>query len=435
MYPQSERGNSMLLDALRAKDKKGLFTSDDVYTTYSTGLLPLDYANGSWIRIEKPDGTQESVPLLGIVAGTYTTIIGATGSGKTTLADQIGYNMIKQFSDGIMIHKDCEQTMLKPRLTQLTSRDPNYPNIVLDKTGVTIEDTIETINEICEAKEAAGDALKYPVIDPVFGTEQLIYQPTVIVIDSLPSFNTKEAAGADTNDMELQGNMAANREARDISQFYTKQLYRMNKYNINIIAINHIKANPSAGMLGAPQVQGLMMLRQGETCPRGVAPMYYAQNVFRANQIKSAFYDPDDVGFAGCKATIQIAKSKTTFVGSTISVAFNAAIGFDPVFTMYEFASDCGLIEGRNPHLYLHGMESFKFKRKDFRTRFINDTAFREGWMEICTPYLEGLLGTKELTEDDKLKYGDLNINVEDFVIKSGLDDSFSYDSKKKKKK
>lgn len=426
----------MLLDALRANDKKGLFTSDDVFTTYSTGLLPLDYANGSWMRIKKEDGTEESVPLLGIVAGTYTTIIGGTGCGKTTLADQMGYNVIKPFEDGIMIHKDCEQTALKPRIVQITSRDPNYPNVLLDKTAVSIEDTIETINKICEAKEQAGDAAKYPVEDPVFGTTNLIYVPTVIIIDSLPSFNSKDMAGIGNNNMQMQDGMAVNREVKDISQFYAKQLYRMNKYNINIIAVNHIKANPSAGMIGSPQVQGLMMLRQGETCPRGTAPMYYAQNVFRCNMVKSSFYDPDDVGFSGSKIVIQIAKSKTTFVGSSVSVAFNSATGFDPIFTMYEFANDIGLIEGRNPYLYLHGMESFKFKRNQFRDKFINDTAFREGFMEICQPYLESLLGSKELTESDKLRYGDLNINPEDYIIKSGLDDSFSIsDSSKGKKK
>ena len=38
----------MLFDDLRANDTKGLFVSNDNFVNYSTGLLPLDYANGFW---------------------------------------------------------------------------------------------------------------------------------------------------------------------------------------------------------------------------------------------------------------------------------------------------------------------------------------------------------------------------------------------------
>ena len=35
-----------LIDSLRKADKKGLFKSADSFASYSTGFLPLDYANG-----------------------------------------------------------------------------------------------------------------------------------------------------------------------------------------------------------------------------------------------------------------------------------------------------------------------------------------------------------------------------------------------------
>ena len=38
-----------LVEDLRANDKKGLFKSNDEFVNYSTGLLPLDYANGFWM--------------------------------------------------------------------------------------------------------------------------------------------------------------------------------------------------------------------------------------------------------------------------------------------------------------------------------------------------------------------------------------------------
>ena len=37
-----------LLAELDSKDKKGLFRDDDTIISYSTGILPFDYANGYW---------------------------------------------------------------------------------------------------------------------------------------------------------------------------------------------------------------------------------------------------------------------------------------------------------------------------------------------------------------------------------------------------
>ena len=95
------------------------------------------------------------------------------------------------------------------------------------------------------------------------------------------------------------------------------------------------------------------MLKPTEQVNRGFAAQYYSQNFFRIDSNKSNMYKPEDVGFSGYKATIQIAKTKTAFIGSTIDVCFNGSIGFDPVFSLYEYAKSLGIIDGRNPFLYL----------------------------------------------------------------------------------
>ena len=150
-----------------------------------------------------------------------------------------------------------------------------------------------------------------------------------------------------------------------------------------------------------------MMLKPSEQVNRGFAAQYYSQNYFRIDAIKSNMYKPEDVGFQGFKASIQIAKTKTAFIGSTVDTCFNGEIGFDPVFTMFEYAKSIGLIEGRNPFLYLHGLSEFKFSRKDFRNKFLGERVFREAFMATITPYLEAMLGSKELSAQDKVRYGD----------------------------
>lgn len=391
-----------LASELREHDKSNLFASDDEFVTYSTGILPLDYANGFWLPTQGENGQLINEPVIGIMGGTFSTFIGATGTGKTTLADQIAYNIIKPFEDGIMYHIDCERTGLKPRMIQVTGADPEDERINLKKKDISIESVLTMIDGICELKESGGDRFKYTVENRTYNRKSFkVFVPTVFIIDSLPSFNSEKL---DTKD--LGSNMDGARGAKDVSRFYENVMGKMQKYNIIIFVVNHIRpkveANPYAS---APP--GLMMLKPGEQLVRGYVSQYYAQNVFRTNMVKSGMYTRDDVGFDGFHATIQIAKTKTNFVGSSIDVAFNKDLGYDPIFSLFEFANSIKIIEGRNPYLYFSTLDSMKFNRKEFRTKFIDEKPFRDAVLGLLKPHLEQLLGTKTVTNDDKIRYGD----------------------------
>ena len=75
------------MQELDAGDKKGLFRSNDTFVNYSTGILPLDYANGFWLTVDDGYGGLKKVPVTGIIGGTFVSVIGPTGSGKSTFAD------------------------------------------------------------------------------------------------------------------------------------------------------------------------------------------------------------------------------------------------------------------------------------------------------------------------------------------------------------
>ena len=180
----------------------------------------------------------------------------------------------------------------------------------------------------------------------------------------------------------------------------------MLRYNITIITINHIVPKVVADRFSPPP-KGLMMLKPNESLNRGYAAQYYSQNYFRVEGMKSNMYKVEDVGFEGFKASIQIAKTKTAFVGSTVDACFNGDIGFDPIYTLFEYASSMGLIEGRNPFLYVHGHPEHKFSRKDFRMKFLGEKDFNIAFMSTILPYLEAMLGSKEFTDSDKVRYGD----------------------------
>lgn len=317
----------------------------------------------------------------------------------------------------MLFHIDCEQTNLKERMVQIMGCEHADPRIRLRKDMVHIEDVMEMFNTICEIKEESGNKYKYEVTDKTYGRNSFLsYIPTVFVIDSLPSFNSKD----NHSDEDLGTNMDAARAAKDVTRFFTNCLGRMMKYNITIFTVNHIVPNVLTSQFDRPP-RGIMMLKLNEKLNRGYAAQYYSQNYFRVEQNKSNLYKEQDVGFQGCKASIQIAKTKTAFIGSTVDAAFNGPIGFDPIYTLFEFASSVGLVEGRNPYLYIHGLNDMKFSRKDFRRKFTGEPIFRKAFFTVITPYLEAMLGSKQMTTEERIQYGDFAKAAEDQMLKDDI--------------
>ena len=393
----------MLIEELRANDKKGLFKSNDEFVNYSTGLLPLDYANGFWMtEVDEKTGEYKKIPIPGILGGKLILLFGTTGSGKTTLAEQIAYSIIKPFQDGLMMLVDCEQSALKERLCSITNNDPDDPRIILNVDNTSIEDVLAIINEICTLKEEGGKKYMYEVKHRTYhGKPFYAYVPSVIIIDSLRQFNPKNKEIT-----SLGTNMDNAREAQSIARFLDNIINRINKYNITVIYTNHIQPKMETNPYAAPP-RGLMLSPQTETLPRGTRPLFLAHTAIKASAIKSNMYTKDDVGFDGFMVNLLLSKSKTNFIGATLNVAFNADSGFDPIYTMFEFAKQCGIVMGKNPNLYIEGMEDMKFSRKNFTKKMIEDPKFNRKFLTTMQPYLEALLGAKEVTEDDRIQYGD----------------------------
>lgn len=402
-----------LIESLQSGDKKGLFKSNDDFVNYSTGLLPLDYANGFWMtQVDKDTGEIIRTPIPGVLGGKLILLFGTTGSGKTTLATQIAYRIIKPFQDGIFMLVDCEQTALKERICSITNNDQDDPRIILNVDNTSIEDVLEIINNICDAKEAGGKEFMYEIKSRTYHQKSVwAYVPTVIVIDSLRQFNPKNK-----DVVTLGNNMDNAREAQSIARFLDNVINRINKYNITIIYTNHIQPKIEANPYAAPP-RGLMLSPQTETLPRGTRPLFLAHTAIRANSIKSNMYTKEDVGFDGFVVNLMLAKSKTNFIGATLNVAFNGAKGFDPIYTMFEFAKQCGIVMGKNPNLYIQGMDDMKFSRKNFAKKMMDNPEFNKRFMQTMQPYLEALLGAKEVTEDDKVQYGDFaTLDTDDAV-------------------
>lgn len=397
-------------EELEAGDKKGIFKSDDNIVSYPTGITVLDYANGFWHETVDSEGNKTQVPIIGLQGGSMVSIIGQTGGGKSTLAVQIGWNIIKQFENGMLFIVDCEKTTLRQRVIDLIGADFDEPRIRLVKSHTSIEDVLDNFNKVCELKESGGKRFMY---EAKVGEKTFMqYVPTVYVIDSLPSFNSK-----DYNVEDLGNNIDQMKASKDITRFYTNVLDRAWKYNCIFLVINHIRPNTVMNPY-APPPPGLLMINpQTETLPRGTVPQYFSNTYFRIKTKKSAAYTNEDDGFVGYKCEIVLAKTKTNVVGTSFPVTFNSAKGFDPIYSIYEFAESLGLVQGRNPYLTIKGFDERKFNRKEFVSLMSVDKEFRDGVLRVLKPYYEGLLGARKVGESDDeatietLDYGDIDLN------------------------
>ena len=388
------------LEELKANDKKGLFRSDDNTISFPTGFHALDYANGYYQTV-KINGVYKYIRRLGIPPG-FTTIIGSSGVGKSTFCIGAGWNIVKRFQNGQFIYVDCEKTMTKQRIIEVSGASPEDPRITLMKERTAIEDVLELLDEICERKDANKHDIQIEIKDQSLdGKPYKIYPPTVVVIDSLPSFNSR-----DYDDTSLGSNVDGMRGAKDVSRFFTNCLDNATKYNIVFLVVNHIRPKAEMNPYAQPP-KGLMMLGQAEQLPRGAVAQYYSTTYFRINAKRSDAYTMEDNGFTGFKCIVQLAKTKSNVVGTSFPIAFTGD-GFDPYYSIYEFANSIGLIKGRNPYLYFDGLEELKFNRKDFVPRMKYEDGFGPKVMSIMRPYFDMLLGEKpklNLDDNDESKH------------------------------
>lgn len=401
---------SKLLNDLQTGKHKKLFQSNTEFAVYSTGFNTLDSINAFRMNYVDENGEIKSEMVKGIIGGRFITIIGSSGTGKSTLADQIAWNIVKDFDEGLAIHVDVEQTVLEQRLRDVIGAPigtPGYEKFIINKENTYVEDILVMIDDICNVKEANKDETTYETTGKWFGKKKItLYQPTVIIVDSLPSFTSK-----DIDTTSISGQMSTNREVAIVAQFYTKLLPKIAKYNITVIATNHIRPKIVVDMYN-PAPPQLMLLRQSETMPRGQAPVFYASTILRLNASgKSALLAKEDYGFEGFKCVAQAAKSKTSFIGGTTSLIFTEDHGFDNEYTLLLTLYDNSLVLGKNykdkDGLYVKmedadikalGLDpiNYKFSKSNFGIKYKNIPEFKAIVDKALTPIFDKLLEERD---------------------------------------
>lgn len=383
-----------LLGELRKKDKRGLFTPSQVSVQYPTGFTPFDYLNGYRVNVmdldEKLVGTYSAT---GITGGTFVTIIGKSGVAKTTWTIQTAFNMVKQFNDdAFIICYDLEQALNYTRIKNITGATQAQLNnkFILRQEKNYIEDIFDSIISIAREKDSDKDAYMYDTgnVDE-FNNPIRAYVPTVIIIDSIPTLSSRETDGEE----EMKSQTDAMRAAKRLKEFYSKLMPVIKTYNITVFAINHINVKVEINPFAKTQNQ-VMYLKQDESIPGGVAPIYYANTLIKF--ISSTKFKEEDDGFDGFLVRAELIKSRSNKAGQACELVYNQASGFDPIMTLYQFAVSHNLVDGRNPYRYFKNNKDVKFDSRKFRDEYSNNDKLKSVMLEAVYPALERLLSSVE---------------------------------------
>lgn len=376
---------------LREKDKKGLFKSTQTSICYPTLFYPFDYRNGYNVEVRNlEEKLITTYPSTGIVGGTFITIVGKTGTAKTTFAAQMASSIIKPFKNAFVLHYDLEQALTYTRIKNIT----NLTQLELDDKYILkqemnyIEDIMDAIIAIANDKEANRSELMYDTnLKDEFDRPIRAFEPTVIITDSIPTIASRPEIKKDgTMSIEMEGGTYSNRVAKALAQFYKRLMPIIKAYNIIVIAINHInqKIEINPMMKSQPQV---MYMKMDESMPGGNAPIYFANNLFKFVTYEKC--NMADYGYDGFKVRCEFIKSRTNKAGQSCNLVYNQLTGFDPILTQLEFAMDNGLVEGKNPYRRITGYDSLKFDTRKFKKEFLTNDKLRFALFDKTIPILD----------------------------------------------
>jgi RecA/RadA recombinase len=355
-----------LVDQLRVVfDKEEIGSERRFIPSYSSSLDVLDYRNG---KIDKKGLT------IGINGGKIFTIVGKSGTGKSTLAIQIACAIADQFPMGNVIHYDFERATNEIRILNLTGWDEEkfkqkYMHI---QKNISAEKFYKGVKRIADIKKANKNLLMYDTgVQDDDGNPIMEYSPTVVILDSLALMTPENIQEEEA----LTGGMSNTAIAKVNTSIFKRIMDCITDVNIILIVVNHINAKVEIGY-SKTQSQ-INYLDQDETVPGGNAPLYLSDCFIKL--ISGKKFKPDEeFGINGFQVTVKLIKSRSNTAGKTCELVFDQVNGFNNILSNYLLLKDNGLIGGGGKGFYIKGYEDYKFTQKTIVNKYETDPEFRQ---------------------------------------------------------
>lgn len=409
--------DNLLLKRLRENDQDNLFEQSNSLVPYKTGLDLLDYRLGYKLVAKDMDeniiGNHDAI---GVVGGSFITLIGKSGTAKTAMACKMAANIVKPYKNGLVIHFDLEGAMTLTRyrnLTNLTNKELSE-HIILKSDRTYLENITDTIMAITQEKAKHKKDYTYTTeFKNEFGEKMDLYVPTVFVIDSIPQLSmkpeqkkvkAKKGSGEEdymVDNIELGKNTYAMRVARDLTQFFKQYLSIIREYNITIISINHIHPKIQIDNPFAKSQAQVLYLKQDEQLPGGTATVYYANTIIKNVAIGTSKANIEEDGYAGFTVKSEIIKSRTNISGVSVPLVYDQNRGFSNERSLLYYAKEeLGILNGgRRNSRYIGDNKDVRFNELNFVEEFKRPEV-KQVLMDAVQPHLEAMLfGTTDASE------------------------------------
>ena len=403
---------SSLKDALINDTSCGdMFESNTASDSYKTGIAPLDYMLGYRLAVyDDNNEVIDSYPALGFNGGVNIMVIGKSSTAKTSIMLFIAAMIVKPFENGLIIHYDLEQAMNMTRAKTMTkfSVQELRQKYILRQMNSTIEDIKKMIMNLYKTKMSNPKEYMYESgKKDEFGNPIVMFQPTVVIIDSIPSLSTK-LSETDKKDWakleEVTSQTERMRLTGEVGRFYTDILPYLKAANIIVISINHIRVNPQMGIVKSPSE--LLYLKQDESLPCGKTPVYYSHYLLKNVAVGSEKYTMEDDGFDGFLIRMEIVKSRSNQAGQYVEVIYDKVRGVSPIRSCLRFAKEMGLLGGNRNATYFLTDKEKKFPMRTVEEFFRENKEMYQIMYSNIIPILDSRLSfvkPEDLEMDEEL--------------------------------
>ena len=356
--------------------------------SYPTGLLPLDCVLGYVQETSDDVCTYE----LGLSDGSINTLIGFSGTGKTSLLTLMACNIIKRFKTSTVFMDQAEvgtHIMRLKNITNITNNKDFVGRFIIRDAGITTESIHRRILTIHNIKTSNPKKFLYNTgIIGLNGEPVMKFEPTIYIVDSV-----KLVLSEKNSESEETNNMTGATNAKATSEYFTKMVPLCRMANIIMILVNHIVPRMSTSFF--PEKPEFPFLKPNEHLPNGKLLQHISNTMIRLDAgekfIPGGKVNPYNID--GSRTYVDLVKSRTSKSGrSKCGLIFDQGLGYDPDLSMIDMLNTNKILEGSNAsRCKIPGYDSI-FNLKNFKQILYTDPEFRKAFNTFSAQYIMGIL-------------------------------------------
>lgn len=395
---------------------------------YPTGISVIDYALGYEVNVKDEVGNIIKKRIcLGLQAGSFNVLTGATQSFKTTIAMQMCAN-IAYANNGNVIHIDAENRLALQRAKTLTKLpeswfEGDFPRYAI-KNGAIGYDTLQNyVTEVYENKMKHVDVLLKDTGEVDDHNQPIkLMPPTVMFVDSISDVISKEYDIRDRKEWDKQKEMRSNTDgmqnAKTLKGVISDILPMMKEANIIVLVIAHENANVSMTAFAGPKKQ-FQYGNKDVKISGGKAVEYNASALmtFTGEIKEDSRYHISTDGFEGNTVLFEPTKVSTNESGNEkTGLGFRIVIdkrrnGADNLRTLILFLNQRGRLKGNKA-----GFKVIDNKGEELTERFTWKKVY-DDFKENPVTYKTFMLTAKEELEKLIAKAPDVAGEIDPFNI------------------